>query len=223
VDHIKGLIELVPDIHMKTRAFLRSEGGVSLRWAWSTGTDVNGAPVEFEYVNVGVAKDGVSARLEIFPPERFEDAVARFEALGKTDSTGPLENECTRNWDRIAQTFVDRAWDELAETISDSILFEDRRSSLHIQAEGADAFVDQLKVVADMGPILISDIIATRGDRVALFRVEWRDPRPLPDAFTVEALHVHEVDDEGRLTAAIVFDPADRDAARAELEARQPS
>jgi hypothetical protein len=187
---------------------------------WNTGTDVNGSAVEFEYVNVGVAKDGVSARLEIFPPERFEDAVARFEALGTTDSARPLENECTRNWDRIAQAFVDRAWDELSETISDSILFEDRRSSLHIRAEGLEAFLDQIKVVAEMGPVLINDVIATRGARLALFDVEWRDPRPFPDAFTVEALHVHEVDDDGRLTALIVFDPADRDAAWAELEAR---
>ena len=60
-------------------------------------------------------------------------------------------------------------------------------------------------------------LLATAGDRLALERVCWTRPTIRRRPFEVETLQLIEVDAEGRIVAAISFDPDDRRAASAEL------
>ena len=63
-------------------------------------------------------------------------------------------------------------------------------------------------------------LLATAGDRLALERVFWEAKDGA--AFEAETLSLWEVDAEGRIVAAISFDPDDRRAAAAEMLARDP-
>ena len=63
-------------------------------------------------------------------------------------------------------------------------------------------------------------LLATAGDRLALEHVFWEAKDGA--AFEAETLSLWEVDAEGRIVAAIGFDPDDRRAASAELLARDP-
>ena len=78
-----------------------------------------------------------------------------------------------------------------------------------------------MRSTADLGATdLTSTVIATRGERLVLarFRLSGRDRRR--EAFHSEVLGIVETDADDRVTARVVFDPDDIDAALAELDAR---
>src|SRR5947208_11645451 len=63
--------------------------------------------------------------------------------------------------------------------------------------------------------------LATRGERLALGHVVWHgDVDGSGGAADAEYVEVFEVDADGRSVASVLFDPADLDAAYAELDAR---
>ena len=67
---------------------------------------------------------------------------------------------------------------------------------------------------------MTSTDIATRGDRLLLFRVGFLDRDQRPDAFRTEVLCILEIDAEERIVASVSFDLDDIDAAFEELDAR---
>ena len=67
---------------------------------------------------------------------------------------------------------------------------------------------------------MTSTDIATRGDRLVLFRVGFLDRDQRPDAFRTEVLCILEIDAEERIVTSVSFDLDDIDAAFEELDAR---
>ena len=65
-----------------------------------------------------------------------------------------------------------------------------------------------------------STVIATRGERLALRRARYASSAQRPEAFYVDVLSIYEINGDGRLAAAVTFDPEDFEAAIAELDAR---
>src|SRR3978361_2389680 len=65
-----------------------------------------------------------------------------------------------------------------------------------------------------------TDVVATRGERLALGRTRVSGDGQWPDVVGVEVLNVVEVDAEDRIPAGVAFDPEDVDAAFAERESR---
>jgi hypothetical protein len=69
-----------------------------------------------------------------------------------------------------------------------------------------------------------NDLLATRGERLALARVLDRGHpevgRDGPGPFEIEFLQILEIDAAGRIERSIVFDPSDLDAAYAEIDRR---
>ena len=67
---------------------------------------------------------------------------------------------------------------------------------------------------------MMSTVVATRGERLALSRTRaaGRDERSA--AFHTEALNIIEIDADNRIAAYVAFDVDDIDAAFAELDAR---
>ena len=76
-----GMTDLIPDVRLDFTAILAIDerGGVTRTEA--RGHDTLGNPIEMTWLNVGIVKDGVVVRLEQFPLERTDDALARFEGL----------------------------------------------------------------------------------------------------------------------------------------------
>jgi hypothetical protein len=65
---------------------------------------------------------------------------------------------------------------------------------------------------------MASEVTVIRAQRLALVRTRFETAGP--DAFFAELFRIVEIDDDGLLVAAIVFDPDDIDAAIVELDAR---
>src|SRR5262249_56270338 len=65
-----------------------------------------------------------------------------------------------------------------------------------------------------------SELLATRGDRLALFRVRWEGSDRSVGPSEIEWLHLLEVDDRGDRIAGVTLDPDALDAAYAELDDR---
>ena len=110
----------------------------------------------------------------------------------------------------------------MADIIADDFFGDDRRrvvgSGVRI---GREAQIADMRAIADL---FIANMtwtdIATRGDRLVLFRVGFLDRDQKPDAFRTEVLCVAEIDADERIVASVSFDLDDVDAAFEELDAR---
>ena len=111
----------------------------------------------------------------------------------------------------------------MAEILADDFSIDDRRRVVNVGIRhGRDVEIANMRSVADLGvELTTSDVIATRGERLALsrIRVSGRDQGP-EEAFHVDALGIVEIDADNRIAARVVFDPDDLDAAFEELDAR---
>ena len=148
---------------------------------------------------------------------------SRARPLRRTSRPAPrLENAASQVGERFLAHFAARDWDALANTMSDDFTHEDRRrvvgSGLRL---GRDATSTDLRAVAELwlAPVR-STVIATRGERLYLMNVRFTVHAQGPDAFLTEVLAIGEANSDNRLTAGVVFDPDDIDAAFTELDAR---
>ncbi len=86
---------------------------------------------------------------------------------------------------------------------------------------GRDAEVTDLRAIADLGLTSVaSTVVATRGELLILTRTRFSSTDVGAETFLTDILGVIEVDVDDRITATVVFDPDDFEAAFAELDAR---
>ncbi|MEB3061512.1 BTAD domain-containing putative transcriptional regulator [Mycolicibacter sp. MYC101] len=160
-----------------------------------------------------------------FDVEDMDAAIAELDALHarfEADrASGPRAwNKAALVIERFYPRFAARDWDAIAQAAADNYVLEDRRRMVNIGIRrGRDAGMKELLATADVGfGMILLGIVATRGERLVLTRV--RASGPDPATVQNDALNVIEIDSEGRVTAAVVFDVDDFDAAIAELDAR---
>ena len=147
------------------------------------------------------------------------DVQARFEE--QRSQARQLENAASRVDQRFNEFFADRCWDEIGGLLTDDIRLDDRRQGLRREGNNRATELSELRAIADLGTRnMTSDVVAIRGERLALVRTLYtgRDQRPEP--FHTEVLRIAEIDADERIVAHIVFDSDDFDAAIAELDAR---
>ena len=157
---------------------------------------------------------------EIFDESDLDAALARFDEL--TRPTPKLENAASRVNDRIWTSFTARDSTEIAKMVADDFYQDDRRRVVNAGIRrGRDAAVLDSQAAADVGLTNATSVaIATRGQRLVIARTHFSGPDPRPDVFHNEALHVLEINNDDRLSAVVVFDVEDVDAALKELDAR---
>ena len=162
-------------------------------------------------------RDGRFDRIDYYPLERFDDALARFEELGgPRPDESRLVNDATRAIDEVIDATLRADWDRVAAIHAPVVTLEDRRAGLQALSTGPDAFLEQSKTIHALGiDEITSECLAVRGRKLALDRRTFR----LRD-FEAVALMVSEVDDEGRYLVAVVFEPDDLDAALDLLDER---
>ena len=189
-------------------------------------TDVSqGAPRDELLQLYGIHEDGLIALQILFDVDDMDAALAELDAAyarfdGQRPQARRPENTAARIFDRLWSHFADRDWDAVAETVAASFSGMDHRRVVNggIQ-HGRDAVIQTLQASADIGfAITMLGVLATRGGRLALTRV--RASGREPDALQDDALNIVEVDADERVTAIVVFDLDDFEAAIAELDAR---
>jgi hypothetical protein len=128
-----------------------------------------------------------------------------------------LSNACTRCADCVNDAFHRRDWEDLQHWFADDATIDDRRAGLGHKTTGRTESVGYLKTFAELGiERVVWTPIATRGDRLALFRTS----STTSDGFEVERLVVSAVDGDGRFVSHVLLDCDQLDAAYAELDAR---
>lgn len=226
----RSLLDLADDVTTRVDDVLRLEpGALLLRWT-ITGIDrASGGAFESEFLLLWVfGPDGRVVRDETFDAHRAAEAAARFDALaaraGTTSTVNAgattFANAATESTRRIVDLWEARDWSGLLEALPPEFRYVDRRPMAQLELDRA-GYVEFIRQLGDMGSVHSdAEVLATRGDRLALGRmcVEVAEGDVGPSE--VEFLDVIETNERGETVARIRFDPADLDAAYAELDAR---
>lgn len=182
-----------------------------------------GAPQE-EVLELQVINEEGRFELGVFfDVEDMDTAMAELDAAhARLQERPPLENAASRLHRRLWTHFLRREWEALAETMTDDAYVEDHRPVVNYGLlRGRDAVVEALRVDPDLGLGHVTPtVVATRGQRLVLSRLGYSPSDKQPEAFHLELITVVEVDDDSQMTACIVYDAADSDAAFTELDAR---
>ena len=184
------------------------------------GASREGFEGDWRAVDISTVDGDAINRWELFEEADLDAALAKFEQLSRPAPL--LTNTASQVGERYREHFAAGDWDAMAATIADDFFGDDRRrvvgSGVRI---GREAQLADMRAIADL---FIANMtwtdIATRGDRLVLFRVGFLDRDQKPDAFRTEVLCVAEIDADERIVASVSFDLDDVDAAFEELDAR---
>ncbi|ORW93864.1 hypothetical protein AWB92_11995 [Mycobacterium sp. IEC1808] len=182
-------------------------------------TSHEGFDAEWRVITIGTVEGDRLNRCEVFDEADLDAAITRFEELSRP--APGLKNAATRVNDRIWECFDARDWDKLNVLFAENMRHDDRRRMVGAGVlQGSDAQMRDMRAYADIGLRPTINVIATRGDRLALTRARFSGLDTEPQAFLVEGLIIIEIDADEKMATVIAFDPDDVDAAFAELEAR---
>jgi hypothetical protein len=171
--------------------------------------------------------DGHVTRVEVFDADREAEALARFDELGPS-AEGPatpsraarIENAATRYSARFMDAWGARDWERVAALHAPECRVMDRRKMVRVEFDRGGQLESLRFLFAFRSSRWTAQLLATRGDRLALGRVRFEASDGDAGPSDVEVLQVTEVDDHGDAVAFVVFDPDDSDLAYAELDRR---
>jgi DNA-binding SARP family transcriptional activator len=195
--------------------------GAVVTWA-GHGTSREGLGAESKGLSILTVDGDLISRCELFDEDEINAALARFDELHI--QARRLENAASRLDQRLFAHVGARDWGAMAALLTDGYCVEDRRRAVNIGVlRGREAAITSSQTIANLGITLeLSDVIATRGERLVLSRARWQwsSPDQRPDDFHTEVLNIVEINADERIAARIWFDPNDIDAAFEELDAR---
>ena len=133
-----------------------------------------------------------------------------------------LDNACVRVGERALAAIDREAWDEYEQLFAPDAVAESRRKITGFSPVDlpSEEWRHQSRRILETGDVRANQVvIAVRGERLALTRLELATPDLSPGAPRDEFLQLYGIDEEGRIALQVVFDLEDLDAAIAELEA----
>lgn len=197
---------------------LSNDGAVITYAAQETSRE--GLDAEWRGIALLLVDGEMIRRCEVFDEIDLVAADERFKQLDRPVRLS--ENAASAMHERIEVLFAARDWDALSDLMADDCSSDDRRRALNSGTRsGRDALVTEIVSLTEIGVrAMTSDVIATRGNRLALSRAQtWGRVRS-PAAFHTDVLDVLEVNAEGKFSARVVFDLDHFDSALAELDKR---
>ena len=185
------------------------------------GTELaSGGTYEREFLMLHVyGAEGLVTRIEWFDVGAEAFAFARFDAVAAEPPAGRFENAVTRTEEVFSRLWHAGDWAAWAALTPPGFKSIDRRPLMHLEVDG-ETMLRGVRPFFEMGAERASQLLATRGERLALFRMQLRTSDTADGVSEVEFLQVIEVDERGRRIAAVAFGSDDLDAAHAELDAR---
>ncbi len=218
----RALFDLADDVVEVTDDVLRLEARALVRRATMSGKDRAGGGIfEVPYVSLWVfGDDGRVSHYEAFDADREAEALARLEALTGSALPEPFANAASRALREFERAWRARDWDGVRATYHPAHRMDDRRRLMRVEVAGDAFFANERMLFDDTASQWQGELLATRGERLALFRVRFTATVGGSGPMEVEALDLVEVDAAGRRTVLVVFDLDDRSAAYDELDAR---
>ena len=133
-----------------------------------------------------------------------------------------VDNACVREIGRVDTAVHRGAWGEVEQLIASNISVENRRKIVGFPRADfpSSEYASQARLYHEIGPVRHRrTIVAIRGERVALTRLELGTADVSPGAPQDEALQLFGLDEDGRIAMEVWFDIDDMDTALAELDA----
>ena len=153
------------------------------------------------------------------------DVAGRADAADDLGEVAPripaarFANAASRAVDAFARGWRERDWDGVVATFVPAHRMDDRRKLVRLQLSGEEYFAS-LRMVFAAHSRWQFELLATRGERLALLRVEITSEVGGGGAALGELLWLVEVDADGRRVLLVTFDAEDVAAACAELDDR---
>ncbi|WP_156751283.1 nuclear transport factor 2 family protein [Mycobacterium sp. 1245111.1] len=212
--------ELTRQVSMRVEAAHRLNSLGAVVTLVVRGTSEEGSEVEWRLVAIVIFEGDRLSRSEVFDEADLGGALARFEEL--QPQSPRLENAAIHMSERVVAHFAAAKWDALAEILADDFIQDDRRRVLGAGVRrGREAQIADVRAIAGLfGANLTSTPMATRGERLALTRLNLSNRDQRADAYLTEMLAIGEINADGLLVAYVSFDPEDFEAAFEELDAR---
>src|SRR5262249_37410924 len=196
----------------------------------SSGTDrAGGGAFEGEMLTLwAFGADGRWTRVEVFDGDHETEALARFDELGQSSAEPPptasraarIENAATRLLDRFVAAWAAHDWERVAAGHTPDFRGVDRRRMIRLELDRGE-WVETLRFYFELRTSRFTpQLLAARGDRLALVRWRFEGSGSDIGASEIEFLEILEVDDHGGAVGAVICDPDDLDAAYVELDAR---
>lgn len=216
VEAVRQLRDVIPDIYSyvaEVHALTEVGGVVDFV---TRGTSIDGSSVELLFKAVALYDSGRASRIEFFPVDQLDDALARWEALNASqDAGGPLENTASTALHRVFDRLVDQDWDGIASLLAPDCTWDDTRPGLRVSTRGRDASIEQLRVIALGTPSVEDRVVAIRGDRLALVDLTFTS-----GTFEVDLYALCESDASDLLAYSASYGPDDLDIAMRDLDDR---
>jgi DNA-binding SARP family transcriptional activator len=212
--------EVTPDFNIHIEAVHRlSRFGVVATYK-AYGTSPEGFEAEWRMVELLTFEGDLINCCEVFDESDLDAALARFEEL--QPPAPRLENAASRVDEQLRTHLTAPDWDAMANLLTEDTCTDDRRRIVNVGIRrGRDVTIAYGQAMADLGlKIVMSDVVAIRGERLFLSRARWLGPNQQSEDFHTEVLNVVEIDSEQRIAARVMFDADDIDAAFEELDAR---
>lgn len=226
VQHFAILDQLASDLVWRIDDLLDlNENGLVMR-ASNLGTDrQGGGPFERTgCVVLTLGEDGLLNRCGIFEPEDEARALALFDESAEARATvtgqGHFANAASLAMDRFVRCWHARDWEGVRSTYHPDHRMDDRRRLFRLEVAGDAFFVNERFLFDETDSRWQAELLATRDDALALFRVKAVAERSGSGPMEVEMLDLVEVDARGRRTLLVVFDVTDVDAAFDEMDRR---
>jgi hypothetical protein len=180
---------------------------------------VGGGDFEDQFVRV-FDHDGRRAHhIEIFDVDQLDAALARHAELEKSHGAR-FANAASRLLEQGCAAWDARDWERFAALPSASFRCFERRRMVRLELD-RDAFLQYLRPLFDMsGRMVVEEVLATRGERLALVRLRGVVEDASIGPSEIEVLCISEVDDRGAQVAMVALDADDLDAAYLELDDR---
>lgn len=236
VERHRTMVEIAPDYRQVLRKIVAMSEVAGLVDAFAVATGLGGPTYVARLVLAGYsATEDRIDRFEYFGPEQLDLAMARYHELvaertGARSRSAALENQAARTQRARADARTNRPLEVMRALfagmttrdregmralVRPDVTFEDRRPGLGTRVVGADAVIDHLFVIGDIGHYeVVVDPVDLVGDRLALMRSQWR-----LDGFESAQYLVAAVDDVGLGVSAAMFEEDQLDDARTELTA----
>jgi ketosteroid isomerase-like protein len=196
---------------MRTDHVPRISARAGLHVATSFGT-MDGGAFELPFVSVYTHDGRRFHSSELFDLERYDEALARYETLAG-ESGAHFANAATRSYDEFGRCWRARDWAGVVACFAPDARLVDRRAITGVDLEG-DAFFASFRVAfEDPSACWRAELLATRGDRLALYREAIEGENLSADIVVdggpaaVEYLAIDEVGVDGRIVLNATFDP----------------
>jgi class 3 adenylate cyclase len=194
------------------------EGRFDLQ-VWFDVDDVDGAIAELDAAHARFGEEQPRAvRLEN-AATRVHERVPPVAEVPFEPPSAEIDNAAVRVGERVMAAVHRRAWDEFEQLFAPGVSIENRRKVVGLTLP-SDEWRREWRREVETGAMRVKHVmVAARGERLALARMEAGTEDGGPGAPYEELLHLYAIDEDGRVALQMFFDVEDLDAAMAELDA----